>query len=414
MSNEFGLSLSLHLRRVTPDSKLITSLFLLLPHLFSFTRFFAGLNVLPKAAWFSDYAHRVTRNMNLAFLKSLHSCWQQQGLLGDSANLDFVTLPYWGEGEHLENNWSSTRNRALTSILALLAQDPDTGIITYGNSQIRHQHKSQVVLEFLDFYRADGNDSLKYLIFDSQFTTYEHLKNLDNQPTPIKFITIRRRGQRIVEELNALPKSQWKTVRVAAADGTARLLKVHEEIVFLKGYDKKIRQLAIAGAGKIKPALIITNDFDLPLKTIIRKYARRWLVEQEIDEHLQFFHLNRLSSSMVIKVDFDLTMSILAHNLYRLLAADLPGFNHSTAVSLFEKFMDNGGQLRIDEEVVTVRLKKKRHLPLLLTALEQFQNQPIDWMQNRRFRVMADTSSAVLPQKRKVDEAKKREDFVLY
>ena len=302
-------------------------------------------------------------------------------------------LPYWGEGEHLENNWSSTRNRALTSILALLAQDPDTGIITYGDSQIRHQQKSQVVLEFLDFYRADGNDTLKYLIFDSQFTTYEHLKQLDNQPTPIKFITIRRRGKRIVEELNALPQSQWKTLRVAAADGNGRLLKVHEDLVFLKGYDKKIRQLAIAGKGKIKPALIITNDFDLPINTIIRKYARRWLVEQEIDEHLQFFHLNRLSSSMVIKVDFDLTMSILAHNLYRLLAADLPGFNHSTAVSMFEKFLDNGGQLRIDEEAVTVRLKKKRHLPLLLTALERFQNQPISWMQNRKFRVMADTSS---------------------
>ena len=355
--------------------------------------FFAGLNVLPKAAWFSSYAHQVTRSMNLAFLKSLHGCWTQLGLLGDSANLDFVTLPYWGEGEHLENNWSSTRNRALTSILALLAQDPDTGIITYGDSQIRHQQKSQVVLEFLDFYRADGNDTLKYLIFDSQFTTYEHLKNLDNQPTPIKFITIRRRGKRIVEELNALSKSQWKTVRVAAAGGKGRLLQVHEEIIFLKGYDKKIRQLAIAGKGKIKPALIITNDFDLPNETIIRKYARRWLVEQEIDEHLQFFHLNRLSSSMVIKVDFDLTMSILAHNLYRLLAADLPGFNHSNAVSLFEKFMDNGGQLRIDESAVTVRLKKKRHLPLLLTALERFQNQPISWMQNRKFRVRADTSS---------------------
>ena len=52
---------------------------------------------------------------------------------------------------------------------------------------------------------------------------------------------------------------------------------MHEDLVFLKGYDKKIRQLAIAGKGKIKPALIITNDFDLPINTIIRKYARRWL-----------------------------------------------------------------------------------------------------------------------------------------
>lgn len=30
---------------------------------------FAGLNVLPKAAWFTSYSHRVTRTMNLDFLK---------------------------------------------------------------------------------------------------------------------------------------------------------------------------------------------------------------------------------------------------------------------------------------------------------------------------------------------------------
>ena len=30
---------------------------------------------------------------------------------------------------------------------------------------------------------------------------------------------------------------------------------------------------------------------------------------------------------------------------------------------MFEKFMDNGGQLQIDQSAVTVRLKKKRHLP---------------------------------------------------
>ncbi len=73
------------------------------------------------------------------------------------------------------------------------------------------------------------------------------------------------------------------------------MLTTARSIRFLKGYDKKIRQVAIAGKGKIQPALIITNDFDLPLKTIIRKYARRWLVELQIDEHLQFFHLNPLT-----------------------------------------------------------------------------------------------------------------------
>ncbi|MEM7795587.1 MAG: transposase [Cyanobacteria bacterium P01_C01_bin.118] len=354
---------------------------------------FAGLNVLPKTAWFSAYSYRVSREMNHAFLKALSGIWQQHELLSESANLDFTTLPHWGDATHLENNWSGTRNKSLTSLLAVLAQDPDSGLITYGDTTLRHQTKNNVVLEFVDFYHTHHNHTLNYLIFDSKFTTYEQLKQLDELPNPIKFITIRRRGKRIVDELNALPKSAWKTTRVKAADGRNRTLQVHEQTVFLQGYGKDIRQLAIAGTGRIKPALLITNDFDLSIDQVIRKYARRWLVEQEIDEHIQFFHLNRLSSSMVIKVDFDLTMSILAHNLYRLLASDLQGYTHLNATSLFEKFICNSGHICIAEDTISISMKKKRHLPILLSALEPFQNQPVAWMGNRKLRFAADTSS---------------------
>jgi len=89
---------------------------------------FAGLNVLPKAAWFSSYSHRVTRAMNLNFLKSLHKKWEAEGLLSGTVNLDFTTIPYWGDSKHLENNYSGKRNKGLPSMLAVLAQDADSGI----------------------------------------------------------------------------------------------------------------------------------------------------------------------------------------------------------------------------------------------------------------------------------------------
>ncbi len=82
----------------------------------------------------------------------------QHGLLSDTANLDFTTIPYWGNSSHLENNWSGTRNKGLASMLAVLAQDPDSGIITYGDTNIRHKDKSDVVIEFLDFYKTNGRD----------------------------------------------------------------------------------------------------------------------------------------------------------------------------------------------------------------------------------------------------------------
>ena len=105
-------------------------------------------------------------------------------------------MPYWGDDAHVENNWSGTRHKALASILAAIAHDPDSGIITYGDADVKHDNERDIVVEFLDFYKTSGTNNLKYLVFDSKFTTYQNLKKLDDNNT--KFITIRRRGEKIV------------------------------------------------------------------------------------------------------------------------------------------------------------------------------------------------------------------------
>jgi hypothetical protein len=352
---------------------------------------FAGLNVLPKAAWYTSYSHRVTREMNLSFLKQLNALWMAQGLLSETANLDFVAIPYWGDEDHLENNWSGTRHQALSSILAAVAHDPDSGIITYGDTNLRHENEANAVVEFLDFYKENGNQDLKYLVFDSKFTTYANLRKLDDKS--VKFITIRKRGKSIVKELENLPASKWKTVRVQTSHGKTRQLKVTESTFVLKGYDKEVRQIAITGHGRIKPALIITNDFKISQSDIIRKYAKRWLVEKTISEQTHFFHLNKVSSSMVIKVDFDLTMSILSYNLYRLLAKELPGFTNCTAQPLYEKFIHNSGKIEIKNNNISLHLRKKRHLPTLFSALEQHLPQSIQWLHNRSINIYATSYS---------------------
>lgn len=349
---------------------------------------FAGLNVLPKAAWFSSYSSRITRRTNLAFLKSLHTIWQRHGLLSDSMNLDFSSIPYWGDDSHLENNWSGKRNKALASILAVVAHDPDTGILDYSNANTRHSTQSAVALEFLDFYRAGkpNNTDLKYLIFDSKFTPYKNLYELDRRE--VKFITIRRRGKNIVDHLARIPKSEWKPIRVMGSDGKGRLLKTYEEEVRLKDYERPVRQLAITGHGRIQPALLITNDWELSREELVKKYCRRWLVEKAISEQIEFFHLNRVSSSMVIKVDFDLTMTVLAHNLYRLLALKLDGYSHCTSKSLFEKFLRNGGEIEITSDCIWIKMKKKRNLPALLSEMETYQDLQYPWMDGKQLRFL--------------------------
>lgn len=345
---------------------------------------FAGLNVLPKAAWFTSYSHRVTSEMNLKFLRSLHVLWVKEGLLGDTANMDFTTIPYWGESGHLENNWSGKRGKAMASMLAVLSHDPDSGIIDYGSTNVKHINESAVVLEYLDFYRNNSQETnnLKYLVFDSKFTNYENLNRLNHKE--IKFVTIRRRGKNIVSHIDNLPGNLWKKIRVDCAGNKKRSLRVSEEFTQLKGYEGQIRQINITGHGKIKPAVIITNDFDLKLEAIIRKYTRRWLVEKSISEQISFFHINNVSSSMVIKVDFDFVMTILTHNLYRLLAMDLGRYSHLSDQSLYDKFIENTADIKVGNDEIEISLKKKRNLPLLLEVMSNFSRQNYGWLGNKK------------------------------
>ena len=359
---------------------------------------FAGLNVLPKNAWFSSYSHRVTRNMNLSFLKALHGQWVKHGLLSDTSNLDFTTIPYWGDDQHLENNWSGKRNKALSSMLAVLAHDPNSGIIDYGNTNVMHKNESNVVLEYLDFYKqGEGKGSLKYLVFDSKFTNYENLGVLDQKG--IKFLTIRRRGKNIVESIRALDKSKWSTIRVESSAMKKRTLKVYDSKITLRGYcdqtgaAKELRQVAITGNGKVKPALIITNDFEISMETVVRKYARRWLVEKGISEQIEFFHLNKLSSSMVIKVDFDLTMTILAHNIYRLLALEFGRYSSMSDQGIYEKFIANNGTITIEGENITIAMKKKRELPQILETMGAYKKIKYKWLNNKKINFVGSATS---------------------
>jgi hypothetical protein len=354
---------------------------------------FAGLNVLPKTAWFSSYSSAVTRNMNIAFLKSLQSIWLGHGLLSDTANLDFTTIPYWGDSDPFENNWSGKRGKALASIQALIAQDPESGIICYGDTTVRHDKQDGAVLEFLDFYHSDKkvDANLKYLVFDSKFTTYRNLSNLNIGG--IKFITIRRRGKSIVEHIEGIENSRWKKIKVEKANGKGRTATVCEETGALKDYDGDIRQIFIKDNGKMKPAIIMTNDFKTSVVELVQKYGRRWLVETEIAEHVDFFHLNRNSSGIVIKVDFDLTMTILAHNLYRLFCKGFDGYSHCGAQTIFDKFIYAPGQISIDGKVISVRLKRKRTLPLLLESMAAFADLSYPWLDNRSIQFGADSTT---------------------
>lgn len=347
---------------------------------------FAGLNVLPKNATLSSYSYRVTRDMNRQFLLQLCRIFNDPQTETGEFNLDFKAIPHWGDESVLETNWSGSRSKRIKSVLALLVQDPVTGLLSYADAEVKHAHQNEAIIDFVDFWIEGRGVAPKMLIFDSKLTTYKNLSKLNQDD--IKFLTLRRRGKKLIENVHQIPKHQWQTVELDKPQRKHKKLKVYDELIHLTDYEGQVRQIIITEHGHHNPTFLVTNDLEAPIKTLVLKYARRWLVENEIAEQILFFHLNQPSSAIVIKVDFDLTLSLLAHNLYKKLSDQLPGFEGCTVPTISRKFILNGARITIENKTITVHLKKKIHLPILFEIAWMKTETYLSWMDmNIKFEV---------------------------
>ncbi len=350
---------------------------------------FAGLNVLPGSSWFASYSGNVTYDMNLNFMKSLQDTWVKHGLLSDTCNLDLTSVPCWQDYKYLDVNGIENKNKAISSMRVVLAQDPESGIIDYGSNGLINENQSAVALEYLNFSKQTitGKHKINYLVFDSKFTNYENLSKLDDGA--IKFISIRRRGKNILEQANKNKNCQ--TLRLKTSGMRKRTIKVYDEYITLRGYRdentktlKQIRQITILESCKAKPALIITNDFDLSTNAVIRKYCKREIVEKGISWQTEFFNFKRVSSQMVIKVDFDLIMTILAHNIYMLFARELGNYCEISDDRIYEKFIANNGFIEIKESRIKIELKRKKESPQLIEMMKNFSDINYQWLDNMK------------------------------
>ena len=341
---------------------------------------FAGLNVLPKKSTLSSYSYRVPRSSNRRLLIEMSKIFKDKGVEEGEFNLDFKTIPHWGDASILEKNWAGSRSKSIKSILSLIAEDPSTGYLSYSDAEIRHRNEKDAVLDFIDFWKEGRGMPPKMLIFDSKFTTYTNLNKLNESKEKIKFLTLRRRGKKLIERAYEIPELMWKKIHIEGKKRKVNTIKAYEEECHIRNYTDKVRQIIIKDHGRKNPSFLITNDFNIGLKEIIKKYARRWLVEQEIAEQIAFFHLNSPSSSIVVKVDFDLTISLLAHNLYKVLSSKLPGFEHCTVSTIYRNFIENGALIKVENNTVTVSLKKKTHLPILFELPWLKEETKLSWL----------------------------------
>jgi len=348
---------------------------------------FAGLNVLPKTTYATDYSYKTERIMTERLVAAVIA----KIPLGDpplSFNLDFHAIPFRGAEPDLENHWVPMRNRALPSVMAFVAQAIGRRVLCYATANVLRDEADHIVPKFADYWKAQTGHYPARLLFDSRATTYVGLSGLTQRQ--VGFITIRRRGSGMLARVGCLPPERWQHCQITQAKGKRRQVHYVDEWVRLDGYEGPVRQLIVTGLGHESPTFFLTNDRPQPqtAREVVQTYASRNHVENHLGEQITFFHLDCLCSDVRLNVDFDLTLTVLADLLYRRLAERLKGFVRSGPSKLFRKFVDTPGDIEITEKGVIVRLGKQAHNPLLKEAGLTEPTRPVPWLGGRSVHVV--------------------------
>src|SRR5271157_4626219 len=329
---------------------------------------FAGLNVVPKRSYLAAYSSRVDHRTNLRLMDAWFEQIEGIGLPhGTSLDLDFHTVPANTATEPLEKHYVSSRSRRQQGILVFLARDAEQRVFRYVNAGIPKAEQADEILRFIEFWKRHTGQLPEELIFDSQLTTHENLSKLNQQG--IFFITLRRRSRKMLGEIYSRPASAWQRITLDSLTRTFRTPRVLDEYVTLKGYDGLLRQLTVIDLGHEEPTVIVTNNLKLGQAALITRYAQRMLIENNISEAIQFFHMDALSSMVGLKVDFDLQLTLMASSLYRLMARRIGReYERAQPKTIFRNLLNLSAKVEIETARVIVTMDKRAHNPYLVAS----------------------------------------------
>ena len=352
---------------------------------------FAGVNVMPKRSFLSEYSCRVRPQSYPRLMQGWFEAVTPLGLArGVSFDLDFHTIPFHGDDALVQKHYVAKRSRRQKGILAFLAQDAATRVFCYVNGQLRTETQTDEVLRFVAFWKARTGHVPEELIFDSRLTSYANLSTLNQ--LGIDFMTLRRRSRQLVAAIDQAPASAWRRIELEGVSRVYKTPRILDQRIRLPHYEGELRQLAILDLGHEEPTLLLTNQLRRSPAKLIARYAQRMVIENQIAEGINFFHMDALSSAVAMKVNCDLQLTIMASSLYRLLGAKVGhGYAEAKADHIFRDLVDATALVTLTDTEIQVRFQKRAHNPLLLAAGLETGATPIPWLGGKKLRLMFGT-----------------------
>jgi transposase len=345
---------------------------------------FAGLNVIPKRSFLTEYSCRIDPQCYPRLMRLWFDAMANLGLeQGVSFDLDFHTIPFHGEDALVQTHYVSKRSRRQKGILAFVAQDASTQVFCYGNADLRREEQNDEILNFAKFWKQRTGHLPQELIFDSKLTTYSNLDKLNQWG--VQFITLRRRSRKMLQEIHKAPISAWRRIQLDGVSRTYKTPRILDNKITLRDYQGAIRQLVIAELGHEEPTFLLTNQLRRSASKLIQRYAQRMIIENNIADGIDFFHMDALSSAVAMKVNLDLQLTLMASSLYRLLGARIGnGYEKAKSKHIFRDLVDATATLTITEKEIMVRYQKRAHNPLLIAADYDKVDVPTPWLGGKK------------------------------
>jgi hypothetical protein len=109
------------------------------------------------------------------------------------------------------------------------------------------------------------------------------------------------------------------------------------------------------------------------------------LIENNIADGVNFFHMDSLSSAVALKVNCDVQLTLMASSLYRYFGQRIgQGYERAKSPCIFGDFINASATITIAEGTVIVKFQKRAHNPLLLAAGFNKTDTRIPWLGNKR------------------------------
>jgi hypothetical protein len=349
---------------------------------------FAGLNVIPKRSFLTEYSCRIDPAGYPELMRRWFDAVSRLGLpRGHSFDLDFHTIPFHGEDALIEKHYVSKRSRRQKGVLAFVAQDADTRVFCYANGELRKDEQNDEILRFVRFWKERTGSYPQELIFDSKLTTYAKLNELNR--LKIDFITLRRRTSGLKRTIDRLPASAWRRIELKGVSRQYTHPRILDQRTALSGYDGPVRQVVVTDLGHEDPTILLTNQMTRSAAKLVERYAQRMIIENTIADGIDFFHMDALSSAVAMKVNCDLQLTLMASSLYRLLAGRIGrGYERAESRHLFQDFVNATADVTISESEIVVRYQKRAHNPLLIAAGWDTTETAIPWLGRKRLRLV--------------------------